>query len=94
MPEPVIYTPLGTDLSPPVTFAQYRINDETWRGCRDRTPLYGDADFSQQSRLQTNPIILWQNTGTFAHMFSEITQILIHVYPSLTLGDLMSIGRA
>lgn len=56
MPEPVIYTPLGTDLSPPVTFTQYRINDKTWRGCRDRTPPYGLQPTEQIADKSDNPL--------------------------------------
>lgn len=63
-----------------------------------RTLRSEDPDFSEESRLQTNPRILWQNTGdymyTFAHVFSEITHTGIHLYSFPTLGDLLSIVRA
>lgn len=51
-----------------------------------RTPLYRDVGFVQESRLQTNPIILQQKTKAciYLHVCFKSTCILIHVNSPFT----------
>lgn len=45
-----------------------------------RTPLYGDTDFSQESRLQTNPIILWQKTLACVYLSTRVLKDYTHIH--------------